>query len=279
MFKGEAFVPYFIFMIFVCVLLLLFLLRRILNVQTVEDAILIGNGQTIGNREEQDDYFSTVTVKGNTLAVVADGISGLANGRMASTVAVTTFIREFMKLERFWKISDFFTRVSQLSNSEILRNLNGARGGTTLAAAVISDDYLYWGAVGDSIIALYRNGDLVNVNEKHILGSVLEEQYLSGQITKEQALENPMRKRLINYLGYEGFKNMEIGEPILLQPGDRVVLCTDGVYNSLTELELCTLLEEPISPHEAAEEIIASIEGKRLKHQDNATIIIMEKSW
>ena len=171
------------------------------------------------------------------------------------------------------------TRVAKQSNSEIIRHLKGANGGTTLAAAIISNGYLHWGAVGDSIIILFRNGDLVNVNEKHILGTMLEEQYLSGQITKEQALTNPMRKRLINYLGYEGFKNMEIGAPVLLKEGDKVILCTDGVYNSLTELELCTILEKPIPPHEATDEIIATIEEKRLKHQDNATIIILANGW
>lgn len=88
-----------------------------------------------------------------------------------------------------------------------------------------------------------------------------------------------MRKRLINYLGFEGFKSMEIGEPISLKKGDKIILCTDGVYNSLTELELCEILEKPLSPNDAAEEIINRIDAKRLKHQDNATIIILEKLW
>lgn len=280
MLDDQTFIPYVVFLGFVFLILLLFYLRKIIQVpKQVQEEILIGNGQTIGKREEQDDYFSTVTSQGHTLAVVADGISGLANGRMASTLAVTTFIREFMKLDRVIKLQEFFSRVALQCNEEILKNLNGAKGGTTLACAVFSHNYLYWGAVGDSIIALYRNGHLVNVNEKHVLGALLEEQYLSGKITKEQAMENPMRKRLVNYLGFEGFKNMEIGDPIQLKKGDKVVLCTDGVYNSLTELELCNILEKTQQPHETAEEIITSIEGKGLKHQDNATIIILEKSW
>ncbi|MFP3917121.1 protein phosphatase 2C domain-containing protein [Lysinibacillus telephonicus] len=279
MFAEQTFTPYIVLLSLICIIFVLFYVRRLVLKPDLQEELLIGNGQTIGKREEQDDYFSTVISEGHTLAVVADGISGLANGRMASTLAVTTFVREFMKLERYIKLQDFFSRAAKQSNEAILKNLSGASGGTTLACAIISYNQLHWGAVGDSIIALYRNGHLVNVNEKHTLSSLLEEQYLAGQITKQQAMENPMRKRLINYLGFEGFKSMEIGEPISLKKGDKIILCTDGVYNSLTELELCEILEKPLSPNDAAEEIINRIDAKRLKHQDNATIIILEKLW
>lgn len=66
--------------------------------QNEKNKIEIGNGQTIGRRDEQDDYFSTAETNNGTIAVLADGISGLANGRMASTVAVNTFIEEFKSL-------------------------------------------------------------------------------------------------------------------------------------------------------------------------------------
>ena len=107
MLEEKEFVPYLIVLSFICFLLFLIYLRRALNVKAMETGIQIGNGQTIGRREEQDDYFSSVTVQGHTLAVVADGISGLANGRVASTVAVTTFIKEFMKLDQTWRLGDF----------------------------------------------------------------------------------------------------------------------------------------------------------------------------
>nr|WP_106780333.1 protein phosphatase 2C domain-containing protein [Lysinibacillus timonensis] len=279
MFAEQTYTPYIVVLGLICIIFVLLYVRRTVQTPQLQEEMVIGNGQTIGRREEQDDYFSTVISEGHTLAVVADGISGLANGRLASTLAVTTFVREFMKMERYIKLQEFFTRAAKLSNEVILKKLSGQSGGTTLACAIISYNHLYWGAVGDSIIALYRNGHLVNVNEKHTLSSLLEEQYLAGQISKQEAMENPMGKRLINYLGFEGFKNIEIGEPITLKKGDKIILCTDGVYNSLTELELCEILEKPLSPNDAAEEIIHTIEGKGFKHQDNATIIILEKSW
>lgn len=73
---------------------------------------------------------------------------------------------------------------------------------------------------------------------------------------------------------------MEIAdEPFALQPADKIVLCSDGVYNSLTEMELETILAKDMSPFDTAQTIIDLIEEKQLVHQDNATIIILEQGW
>ncbi|MNG12367.1 Stage II sporulation protein E (SpoIIE) [compost metagenome] len=90
-------------------------------------------------------------------------------------------------------------------------------------------------------------------------------------------MEDPQRHQLINYLGYDRFKNIDIGEtPVQLRRGDKVLLMSDGVYNALTEIELEDILNDSAAPDEAAEQIIERIENKRIRHQDNATVIIME---
>lgn len=263
--------------------LLLFVRSRIIPVRQRDDVPLeaqIGNGQTIGARSEQDDYFASASMPFGLLAVLADGISGLSGGKLASTTAVETFIREFKEQEHFPDVQEFYQNASHMANQAILRKQQGVPGGTTLVSALIRGRNLYWGAVGDSILAVFRKGELVPINHKHTLESQLEEQYMSGEITEQEALDNPQRKRLVNYLGYEHFRQMEIAdEPFALQPGDKIVLCSDGVYNTLTEMELETLLARDQSPHDTAQDIIDLIEEKRLVHQDNATIIILEQGW
>ncbi|AWB43676.1 serine/threonine protein phosphatase [Paenibacillus sp. CAA11] len=241
--------------------------------------IEIGNAQTKGRRQEQDDYFASAATKLGTMAVIADGISGLANGRMSSTLAVTVFTQEFMKVGSIRDIEEYFHRAAAVSNRSIIEQLGGAHGGTTLVAAVVSQGLLHWGAVGDSMILLFRDGEFMAVNSKHTLETVLEQQYLAGQISREEARENPKRNQLINYLGYEGFKSMEIGEPIQLRKDDIVLLCSDGVYDALTEVELEQILMRRQPPQDTAEAIIDYIEGKSYKHQDNATVMILEKGW
>ncbi|WP_429842095.1 PP2C family protein-serine/threonine phosphatase [Brevibacillus sp. FIR094] len=279
MFQQGA-IPYLVVLGVIIAITLLFRLRAALIRQEKNPVIQIGNGQTIGRREEQDDYFSTATSSHGTIAVLADGISGLANGRLASTLAVTTFIREFTKLDNPKHMSLFFSRAASLANSEILQALRGSRGGTTLVAGVIVEDKLYWGAVGDSIITVFRNGEFIPINQKDIYESVLEARFLSGEITKDEALEHPQKKQLINYLGYDNFQNIEIGrEPFPLEQGDKVILCSDGVYDTLTEMELEQILFQKIAAHDAADQIIEAVESKQKANQDNATILILEKGW
>ncbi|MEC1180045.1 protein phosphatase 2C domain-containing protein [Metasolibacillus meyeri] len=273
--------PYMITMLFLALLVILIVVRKQIVHKIADQRIELGNGQTIGRRDEQDDYFATAETAYGTVTVLADGISGLANGRMASTIAVTTFIDELRKLINTQQINDCFKVAATKSNQMIVENLRGSNGGTTLVAAVIDEQgLLYWSAVGDSVVTIFRNGEFIEVNEKHIFESVLTERYLNGEISQLEIQENPFKKRLVNYLGYEGFKKIDIGQsPIPLQRGDKVCLMSDGVYGTLPEVELEKLLSEAIPPHYIAQNIIAAIDNKRLKNQDNATIIILEKTW
>ena len=277
----QNLVPYIIALIFIIILIVLLIIRFILAQKMDKGKIYIGNGQTIGRRDEQDDYFSTTETTHGTIAVLADGISGLANGRMASTIAVTTFIEEFKKLTTLKNLPNYFKEAAIASNHMILENLNGSNGGTTLVTAIIDNEgLLHWGAVGDSVIKIFRNGEFIAVNQKHIFESVLTERYISGEITQLEVQENPLKKRLINYLGYEGFKNLDIGKsPIQLNRGDKVCLFSDGVYDTLTEVEMEKILSQPTPPYDIAQDIIKAVEQKRLKNQDNATIVILEKTW
>ncbi|WP_336635236.1 PP2C family protein-serine/threonine phosphatase [Lysinibacillus fusiformis] len=274
-------VPYIIALIFIVVLIFLLVIRGILAQKMEKGKIYIGNGQTIGRRDEQDDYFSTAETAHGTMAVLADGISGLANGRMASTIAVTTFIEEFKKLGSLNQLQDFLKKAAMASNHMIVENLNGSNGGTTLVTAIIDNDgYLHWGAVGDSVITIFRNGEFLAINQKHIFESVLTERYIAGEISQLEVQENPLKKRLINYLGYAGFKNLDTGNnPIQLHKGDKVCLFSDGIYDALTEVEMEKILSQQAPPYDLAQNIIKAVEQKRLKNQDNATILILEKIW
>ncbi|MEG0498037.1 MAG: protein phosphatase 2C domain-containing protein [Carnobacterium sp.] len=273
--------PYIIVCIFIILIITLIIIRTKLANNVDTEKIAIGNGQTIGRREEQDDYFSSAKTNFGTMAVLADGISGLANGRMASTVAVNTYIQEFLKLNTLVDIEGFFKKTALQSNHMIVQNLNGSNGGTTLVTVLIDNQgYLHWGAVGDSIISIFRNGEFMAINQKHIFETVLKERYISGEITKLEVQENPLKKRLVNYLGYEGFKHLDTGKkPIKLQKGDKVCLFSDGVYDSLTEVEMEKIFSQYSPPHDSAQNIIKAVEQKRLKNQDNATIVILEKNW
>ncbi len=262
-------------------ILLLFLLcvRTFLSKRKEKESISIGNEQTIGNREEQQDSFSTIITENGVMAILADGMGGYENGKVASDIAVNTFIHEFSKLDSLQDIKDFFIHTAMLSNKKIIEKSKKAKMGTTLVVAIIKEDLLYWASIGDSAIALFRNEEFLNLNKKQIFESILQEQYLCGQITKQEMKNHPMKKRLTNYIGHDDFKDIEIGKaPIKLRRGEKVVLCSDGIYNSMSELEMEKILMKNKKPHKASEEIIDRIEEKNYLKQDNATIIILQKN-
>lgn len=266
-------------LLFLIIVLLLLYIRHILKSCSKEQYITIGNEQIIGSREEQEDSFSTIVTEKGIMAVLADGMGGYSKGKMASTIAVNTFIYEFSKLGSISSIEDFFVKTSKIANKEILKEIKGVKTGTTIAAVIISEHHLYWASVGDSAIVLFRNGEFINLNKKHIFESILQEQYLSGKISKEEVLNNPMKKRLTNYIGHDDFKDTEINKhPIELKQGDKIILCSDGIYNSISEFEMEKVLMKNIEPFKASEEIINIINKKNYPKQDNATIIILKNN-
>jgi len=269
--------PYvFVLVSLLAVCILIFIRQRLKNAKK-DNYILIGNGQTIGKRDEQEDSFSTVENEKGIMAVLADGMGGYTNGKVSSSIAVNTFADEFSNSYSIYPIEDFFRNVSRISNRAILDRSKGARSGTTLVSVIITDEMLYWASIGDSAIALFRNGEVINLNKKHIFESELEQQYISGKISEAQMLNNPMKKRITSYLGAEVLKDIEICEkPIKLKRGDKVILCSDGVYNSISEIEMETILMAKLKPYEVAEEIIEMIKAKNFPKQDNATIVILE---
>jgi serine/threonine protein phosphatase PrpC len=267
--------PYLVMASFGVVLLVLVHIRRLLSSAAHQQEILIGNAQAKGKRAEQEDSFATVTNTQGTLAVLADGMGGYAEGKCASRIVTRTFVEQF-SLGEIDSIPQLFQRTSLLCNQKIMEIGKALKSGSTLAAVVIATGQLYWVAVGDSAVIMYRGGELRNLNKKHIFQTMLEEQYQSGKITKDEMLRSPKRKRLTSFLGNDGFREIALNrQAIKLFPGDKIILCSDGVYNSLTELELEKILVLNLGPQAAAEKIVNKIIAKNYANQDNATIIIL----
>lgn len=202
----------------------------------------IGNAQIIGTREKQDDSFATSIQDYGVMGIVADGIGGYINGNLASQIAVESYLDEFEKRDVTDNLNYFFQKTAVLANERIRDEFGEAKGGTTVVAVVLIEDKMYWTSVGDSNIAVFRNGRLIEVNRKENVKNWLEDQYRAGAIGKEEALGSPMDKRLVNYVGYDGFKKAdESDRPIFLKKKDKVLIYSDGV-ETLSQIELESIL-------------------------------------
>ena len=239
-------------------------------------SVAIGNAQIIGTRERQDDSFATSIMPYGVMAIVADGIGGYINGNLASKIAVETYLDEFERRNATDNISYYFQTSAVLSNGRIRDEFGEAKGGTTAVAVVLTEGKMYWTSVGDSNIAVIRNKRLIEINRKENVKNWLEDQYLAGAINKEAAMGGPMDKRLVNYLGYDGFKKAsESDRPILLKKKDQILIYSDGV-EVIGQIELENIMSRKGTAQKKAEMIMEAIENKKVNSKDNSTIIILE---
>jgi serine/threonine protein phosphatase PrpC len=241
--------------------------------------ILIGNAQDIGSRRNQEDSFSTIKNENGILAVLADGMGGLSSGKKASNLVTETFLQEFSQMYNIKSINKFLINTTYISNSKVLEVAQGKNLGTTLVAAVIKDNILYWISVGDSHIYLYRDNELHLLNEDHIYANRLKKAYKAGEISRQEAFNHVKRDRLTSYLGYEDFHEIDYSvAPIELQKKDKIILCSDGIYKNLTRIDLEVALAKKVHPMKTAELVLENVLAKEIINQDNATIIALEKN-
>ena len=133
---------------------------------------------------------------------------------------------------------------------------------------------MFWTSVGDSNISVFRDGRIIAVNRKENVKNWLEDQYYAGSIRREDVLSSKTDTRLVNYLGYDGFKKAdESDRPIYLKKNDKVLLYSDGV-EILGEIVLESLLSKKMKAQKTADAIIEAVNAKKKDKKDNATIVI-----
>jgi len=260
--------------------------------------IFPGNAQIIGAREEQQDAFGFSQINeeislnhSGILAVLADGMGGLQMGREAAQLAVKTMLQEFAGLSEKVLLSgestshsvnesisqmlwDILAEANQVVYEAAQQKGLACKVGTTLIATVVHKNKLYWVSVGDSRIYLFRNRELSQLNIEHIYGRELDKQVLSGVIAWEAAQLNPEREALTSYVGLPELLEVDRNiKEFPLQAGDRVMLCSDGLYRALSIEEIKGELHQ--APAEAAESLIQMVTEKGKAGQDNATLAIL----
>lgn len=244
--------------------------------------IIPDNAQAIGTRERQEDSFAFssfdnpefIKEKGY-LAIVADGMGGLFYGKEASEMAVQSFLESYQSYISFESIMDLLHLSLQDAN-KMVRNMaveqeKVDQTGTTLAAATIIEGSLYWISVGDSRIYLYRNGELIQLNEDHQYSKLLYEEVMKENITVEEANSHPQRNALISFLGLPSLPEIDFNvKEMPLENGDIVLLCSDGLHGFMTDEEIAAILKEN-NPY-PAQPLIDFVLQKKHPYQDNITV-------
>jgi serine/threonine protein phosphatase PrpC len=246
--------------------------------------VLPGNSQHIGARSSQQDAFGfsdkddlAFVAHGGVLAVVADGMGGMAHGGEASHMAVRAFLQTYMAKSADESVHIALRRALEVANYAVISIAHQAdekNVGTTLVAAVIHGDAFHWVSVGDSRLYLWRDRKLTQLTQDHIYANDLDRDAANGNISREDAENHPERRSLTSYLGLTPLDLIDRNpQPFPLFAGDRLLLCSDGLYVALVESEIGPIFNR--DAQQAAEDLVALVLAKNRLGQDNLTVAIL----
>ncbi len=237
----------------------------------------VGRAMTIGTRQVQEDNYGICQGPDAFLAVLADGMGKSYGGKVSSRIAVETLKDMFTCYQSAENPAYFFQRSFRMANSAILYELDDGRGGASVGAVLIRDNQLYYAVAGNVKVAVYRKGGLVPLSTGHTIDMLAEGKFMEGTITRQQALELLENKRLYNYIGQDGFEEIEFFDtPVRLKEKDIVVLMSDGLYEGTDWKRIEELLAGRGKLQQKAYEIIEAVNTGIQKEKDNASIVLVE---
>lgn len=204
------------------------------------------------------------------LFVVCDGMGGHAAGEVASEIAVNVIA----DLAPTHADAEALGQAVEAANHAIIRAAREGRGrtgmGTTCTAAVLDHERLIIAQVGDSRAYLLHKGGLQQLTRDH---SLMADMLESGQITPAEAKVHPKRSVITRALGSSPRTQPDLYE-INVEPGDRLLLCTDGLSGMLENDEIARTLSRESDPQECASQLVD--EANAAGGVDNITAIVVD---
>jgi PPM family protein phosphatase len=237
-------------------------------------------GQIVGHRERQEDYYGIADLSGQDeerlLFVLADGMGGHPGAADAARIVVESFCTSVQD-EKEGPLSQRLRAALDRANATLAEPqdamLEGA--GCTLVAAAIENGGVAWISVGDSGLFLWRSGRLQRLNEDHSEPAApLMVNTLSSQFPGKN--QHKPRKQLRYAVIGKALVRVDLpSDPVLLQPGDQVLLASDGL-ETLSDADVAVILGRTASltPAAAVARLLKHIRRARSQDQDNATILL-----
>lgn len=249
--------------------------------------VYVGTSSVMGRRKEQQDAIKTddfyaYAENDKMISVLCDGMGGLSGGERASALCTSIVRDTFHSDEQFFSIPEFYKTVITRADDEVsgLKNPLGKPlgAGTTLASVVIQEDELYWASVGDSRIYIIRNNEILCITKDHNFLMLLNERVQKGELTQEEANSNPKKEALVSYIGMGGVRYIDMNSRgFHLRDEDYIILCSDGLYRSMTQDEIkrivCSFSQDT---QQAAEMLTGVALSKNLKNQDNTSVVVIK---
>ena len=229
-----------------------------------------------GGREKNEDRMGYCYTRDSGLFALADGMGGHPEGEVASQLALQTLAAAFQREAKPSLKSPLrFLQDSILAGHHQLLRYATEKGlvdtpRTTVVACVLQGRAAFWAHCGDSRLYLVRSGKLIARTRDH---SYTELQQTLSQVVPIDAKFN--RSVLFTCLGSPGKPVVDTVGPVTLQSGDRLIVCSDGLWSQLDDDTIVDLLSSR-SLSDAVPEMVERALRNGGTHGDNVTVLAVE---
>jgi serine/threonine protein phosphatase PrpC len=226
-----------------------------------------------GARAVNEDACGVREDAGRGLWIVADGLGGHGSGEIAAGIAVETLLDALDPAAGLGpdRLADAFVRVARALRDR--QEAEPARRGmrTTVVVMAIDGSDARWAHVGDSRLYWVRGGRIRAQTEDHSVPQALVK---AGELAPEAVRFHEDRNRLLRTLGEEKPPRPTLLEtPLVLQPDDAFLLCSDGFWECVTEGDMEIALAKAADPTEWLQRMERRLIARALADQDNYTAI------
>jgi len=199
-------------------------------------------------RDHNEDSVTIVKNKnGEVLMAVADGMGGHKAGEVASSIAISHLGKRFSDISSVgnkqdainW-LKDSVNEVNALIFKYTNEHPESVGMGTTLVTALITNEFILIGNIGDSSGFVLKDNKLTKVTQDHTLVNLLVK---SGELTEEEAKHHPKKNVLMKALGANEIVELDIFDVDTSLDG--ILLCSDGLTNMLTYEQIEKVLLDP----------------------------------
>ena len=263
-------------------------MQSYLDYQTVSDGnseLDIAAMTVLGDRADQQDCFGYFLREHEGLFVLCDGMGGYSGGKLASNTAVRTILSQYTAEIPPDAVIPYLHDTTIQANQAVcaLHNADDAdlHGGSTLVQILIQNGNLYWSSVGDSRAYLMRDNQLVQMTLDHNYGTVLDEQFRVGLISREQyEKEQANAGALISFLGMKNLELIDYNDAAVpLKKNDRIILMSDGLYKLVPDEDIRGVLSNFNSICDALQALEMKVGKSASKHgvpRDNMTVMLIQ---
>ena len=226
-----------------------------------------------GGREKNEDRMGYSYTRDAVLFLLADGMGGHPEGEMAAQIALQTLSTLFQRDAKpeLASVQSFLATGVMAAHHQIIRYASERAmmdtPRTTLVAGLIQDGELHWAHCGDSRLYVVREGAL--------LTRTRDLSYIEAQASAGASIEGVNRNVLFTCLGSTVRPMFDVAGPLKLREGDRLMLCSDGLWGSVEDEDIVSVL----SAVPVADAVPALVEQALLtagEHSDNVTVIALE---